>query len=392
MGTLAGRYAVIGLGVTEQGELPEARSIDVRAMALEAAVSDAGLRLSDVGGYVFQVGMTEFGDYGQVGALPRELGWAPQFLLQVESGGGSASFALLNACMAVEAGLADYVAVGYGDTARSSRVTVGQAGHYNRLGPTTPGAYGFFSPGAEAALLAMRHMHEYGTTREQLGAVALAARHYASLREDAMLHNRPLDLDDYLAAAPVASPLSRYDYCLIADGGCAFIVTTAERAADMTDNPVIIDAMASATSFESVPSRAQFTDLNLRAPAAKALAVSGMSIDDIDVAQIYDCFTVNVILSVEALGLCEKGEGGAYVANGNLLPSGKLPVNTGGGELAWSYMQGFTPLCEGIRQIRGESGATQVDGARHCLVTGHGGIGKEGYMEYTDSCLILRAG
>ena len=230
--------------------------------------------------------------------------------------------------------------------------------------PDSGAAYGIMGPAADHALAARRHMHEFGTTKEQLGAVALSARDYAAKRPDAYLHDRPLTMQDYLDARPIAEPLGKYDCCLVADGGCAFIVTTAERAADMATTPVRVSGYGFSHTIAEGFERQQFTRSGVGTAKDDAFRSAGLTLEDMDVAQVYDCFTIEVLMALEALGFCKEGESGPFVADGNLGADAPIPINTAGGELAWGYMQGFTSVVEGIKQLRGEGGATQVQDAR----------------------------
>lgn len=389
----AAACAVAGLGVTVQGALPGRSSVDIKAEALMLAVDDAGLRLDQIDGFILGPGMTDFGTYGQGGELVKRLGLRPRFVWEVQVGGASAIAAVNMACWAIEQGHAEYVAVGYGDNPRTAQLTVGQAGGAGSgsVDRDSYGAYGMYSPAADHALAAHRHMHLYGTTREQLGAVALTAREYAALRPDAYLHERPLTLDEYLTAPPIAEPFNRHDYCLVADGGSAVIVTSVERARALRSEPVVIAGTGMSSAFGDVRDRTQYAGLAVAGAGETALRQAGVGLGDVDVAQIYDCFSVAVLLAIEGFGFCPRGEGGAFIADGNLRLDGAIPTNTAGGELAWSYQQGFTPLVEGIRQLRGLSGATQVAGAETALVSGHGGIAAEvGNMDYAEACLVLQ--
>ena len=383
-----GAYAICGLGVTPQGRVPGSTPRDMQREGLRLAIADAGLRPSDIDGYVYQPGLVPSSVYPGGGEAAKEAGIRPKFVQEMQAGGTSAIAGLLYACAAIDAGIATYVAVGYGDALLSAGALVG-----NRAQMThdNSGTYGMFSPGADHALAARRHMYKYGTKREQLGAVALTTRQYANQRPDAYMYERTLSMEEYLAARPIADPLGKYDYCLTADGGCAVIVCAADRARDRPQPPVLISALGLNSTQDNAKELLQYESFGLGPMRDQVLAKAGIELDDIDVAQIYDCFTITVLLTLEGWGFCKPGESGAFAADGQLGPSGILPTNTAGGELSWSYMQGFTPLCEGVRQIRGESGATQVANANTCLVTGHGKFAQlNGYVEYLDAGAILQ--
>jgi acetyl-CoA acetyltransferase len=382
--------SIIGLGLSAQGRVPGRSSIDLRVDALRAAFTDCGLAPHAIGGFIYQPGMVEMAGYCVAGDVPKLLGFAPNFLWEIQSGGTSAIAAISAASGAIDQGLCDYVAISYGDTALSGELNVGASGFLNTAADT-PGAYGMYSAAADHALAARRYMHDYSISREQLGAVALAARTYAGLRPDAYLHDRPLSMADYLGGRMIAEPLSKYDCCLVADGACALIVTSADRAKDARRSPVTVRGMGFGHSLQQSFHGASYHESGRNA-CCTALRNADVALADIDVAQLYDCFTITVLMTLEACGFCAPGEAASFVAEGNLLPGGAIPTNTGGGELAWGYLQGFTPLLEGVRQLRGDGGASQINGARLCLVNGHGGTSKDvGYMEYADACLVLEA-
>jgi acetyl-CoA acetyltransferase len=388
------QFAIVGLGVTAQGVTPGLRGIDLRVQALQAACVDAGIRPIDVDGYVYQDGIADAG-YGHGGDALKMLGVTPNFVWAIEGGGSTAVAGVLAACAAIESGQASVVAVSYADTARSRGALVGQAGT-NGGGLSvefdTFGAYGMYSPGADHSLAARRHMHLFGTTKEQLGHIALGAREYAAMRPEAILHERPLTMDDYLAATPVADPMNKYDYCLVADGGTTFLVTTVERAAHLAATPVLISGIGVSSSFGVDYERTKYSIMGVQRAKEKAFGMAGLGVEDIDTAQLYDCFTITVLMALEAYGFCPIGEGGRFIEDGNLRLGGALPTNTAGGELAWSYQQGFTPVVEAIRQLRGESGDSQVAGAEVAFVSGHGGITSTANMDYAEAAMILKKG
>lgn len=386
-------YAIVGLGVTKMGRLPGLSSIDLRIEALQSALVDAGITAQDVSGFVYQPGSVEVRDYCFAGEVPKLMGFPINFVWNVQSGGTSAMLAILSACGAIEAGICDYVAVSYGDTMLSSSFFSGESRPQPAVSYDNMGVYGMSSLGGDHALAAQRHMHEFGTTKEQLGAIALNGRNYANLREDAFLHDRPLSMEEYLGAKPLADPLNKFDHCLVTDGACAFIVARADRAKDAASIPVHIGGMGFGHSISEAFHGRSFRQAAIKGAGETALRKAGIDLQDIDVAQIYDCFTITVLMALEGFGFCGLGEGGQFVEEGNLGLDGALPTNTAGGQLAWGYMQGFTPIVEAVRQLRGEAGPTQVSDARHCLVSGHGATYKTvGSMEYADGAMILRRG
>lgn len=380
--------AIVGLGVTDQGRIEGATPEQMRIEGLRRAIADARVSPRDVDGYIYQQGSIDIRAFAPGGRVPKALGMAPKTILTLQGGGTSAIAGIASAAGLIAAGACELVAVGYGDAMLSYKDPT-NAGR-GRQEPTTSSAYGLFTPADDHAMSARRHMHEYGTTKEQLGEVALAARSYATLRSDAYMHGRELTMDDYLNARMVAEPLGKFDCCLLADGGSAFLVTTWERAKDMTDTPVRVAGMGFSHTIASGYDYTQYRRSNISEAKDDAFGRAGISIDDVDVAQIYDCFTIEVLTALEGLGFCGEGEAGPWVEAGNLRLDAPTPVNTAGGELAWSYMQGFTPVVEGLRQLRGESGPTQVAGAKTTVITGHGMTAPgAGNAEYGDAVMVL---
>jgi acetyl-CoA acetyltransferase len=214
-------------------------------------------------------------------------------------------------------------------------------------------------------------MHRYGTRREHLGEVAVAARAHAARTAHAQ-QRRPLSMDDYLASEPVVEPLHRLDCCLISDGAAAVVVTTAERARDLRRPGIRILGHAQAHSLSTYASSQHFETLPAARCGPKALAQAGLDVEDVDVALLYDCFTIVVLLQLEDYGFCKKGEAGPFVEGGRIGPGGSLPVNPSGGLLAEGYGGGMLHVIEAVRQLRGEAEERQVPGAEVALVSGHG--------------------
>jgi acetyl-CoA acetyltransferase len=225
------------------------------------------------------------------------------------------------------------------------------------------------------ALAASRHMHEYGTTREQLAEVAVAAREWARLNPKAFRRD-PLSVEDVLASRMISSPLSLLDCCLVTDGGGALIVTSAERAKDLRKPPIYLLGAGEAHWHRNI---SQMPDLTVTASTEsgqRAYSMAGVGPEDVDVAMLYDAFTINPILFLEDLGFCEKGEGGTFVEGGRIAPGGELAVNTNGGGLSYNHpgMYGLLLLIEAVRQLRGECGERQVEGAEVAIAHGNGGV------------------
>jgi acetyl-CoA acetyltransferase len=236
--------------------------------------------------------------------------------------------------------------------------------------------YGLQTAGQTFALMARRHMLDYGTTAEQLGAVAMTCREHAQATPHAQMRGRPMTLDDYLGSRMISSPLRLYDYCLESDGACAVVITSTERARDLAKPPVLIRAVAGgeprdhrAGMMFPVVTRDDITELGGRQAGVELWRRAGVGPKDMDIAQIYDCFTISVILQLEAYGFCAKGEGGPFAASGAIGRGGELPINTGGGHLSEGYVHGMNHIVQAVRQLRGEADM-QVEGAELSLCTG----------------------
>jgi acetyl-CoA acetyltransferase len=239
--------------------------------------------------------------------------------------------------------------------------------------------------------MAQRFMHLYGLTRRQLGSVAITLREYANKRPESVMYDRKLTMDDYLNARMIVEPLCLYDFCLVNDGAVALIVTSAERAVNYRKRPVYVmgygvdhSLRETATSPEAIYHWDGFVT---QKAGEQALNLAGVTLKDVDVAQIYDAFTIFLLSQLESYGVCGRGEAGAFAEAGSLALGGAFPCNTSGTELSWSYLMGFSHLTEGIRQMRGESGECQVRDAEICMVTGLGGTPTGGSAA---TCCILR--
>jgi len=373
--TPKGRRAVIaGVATSDYPLLPDLSEHAVHGQAADRALADAGLSFAEVDGFattgffpMYAVGVAEY------------LGLHPIYFDETNSGGSSFEVLVEHAAYAVEAGAAEVVLVTYGSIQLSQmgrRLGTGGGGGAAMPGPAVYDALWGNTLVGNYAMAARRHMHEFGTTPEQLAAVAVSMRRHAATNPQAQ-HREPITVDDVVSSRLVADPLHKLDCCVISDGGGACVVTTEERAADLRKPPVYVLGAAHATTHH----------LNLSAmpeltvtPAAQcgpvAFARAGVTPQDIDVAQLYDSFTITVVLTVEDLGFCAKGEGGAFVEDGGLEVGGRLPTNTDGGGLSACHpgMRGMFLIVEAVRQLRGECGPTQVPGARLAVAHGTGGM------------------
>jgi acetyl-CoA acetyltransferase len=361
------RAVIAGVGHTDFGKLPDRSAWDLEAEAAVAAVADAGLQPSEVDGLLTDPGPNQgvlegiTPHYLRLGA---QLGLDPDYAGSEILGGAGSVAIVERAALAVEAGLCEVCLCVYGDSPLSS------AGAY-AYGRGDEAAFGFFGAVGLHALAAQRHMHLYGTLPEHLGEVAVAARGHAARTPHAQ-KRRPIGMDDYLASDPVVEPLRRLDCCLVSDGAAAVVVTTEERARDLRAAPIRICGHAQAHSLSTYASPEHFEVLPAARCGPKALARAGVTPADVDVALLYDCFTIVVLLQLEDYGFCKKGESGPFVEGGRIGPGGSLPVNPSGGLLAEGYGGGMLHVIEGVRQLRGQAGERQVLDAELALVSGHG--------------------
>ena len=381
MQTLKGKTAISGLGITEQGKVYGHSTAWFAAEAIRLALEDSGLRKEDIDGMLVNTGVTPMPGMGGLD-LQNHLGLTNLRLLTgMQAGGATAAMMVQYAAMAIANGMANHVVCVFADAPlRESR---GGGGAYSGTGGggyVPPGmsglytAFGMFGINAQYALAARRHMGMYGTTNDHFGAIAVAQRAWAQKSPHAQQRD-PMTIEDYHASRWVAEPLHLYDCCLVSNGGVAVIVSSAEAAKDMKQPPAYIWGMGQGHPGDL--KRAGWdVDTNTGAPIAKerAFSMAGIELDDIDVCQLYDCYTYTVLVTLEDYGFCAKGEGGPFVADGKLGPGGSLPTNTGGGQLSGYYMWGMTPLSEGIVQARGTGGERQVEKHDVVLVSGNGGI------------------
>lgn len=378
-------FAIVGTGVVA-GRFPgrTARALQVEAARL--AIEDAGLRRQDIGGCINTALETGGGGpQAWTDAFPRILGLPVNFYFTVSRGGAMVTLAIMAAQQALTLGLARYVCVALGSTGWSRR-HARHATPESRAAPQSrvamprdrEGLWGAVLGDVAAAshhsFFASRHMSEYGTTSEQLGWIAVAERGWACLNPDAQMYGRPITIEDHQRSPIVVSPYHLLDMCLTSDGGAAFVITTIERARDLPGIPVHVLGLGFGEAMADLWwRRGNYTRLAVDAAKQAAFAQAGITLADIDVAELYDCFTAEVLFQLEDYGWCAKGEGGAYVSGGRIGPGGDLPVNTGGGLLSAYYLADWTGFLEAVVQLRGRGGARQVSGARMALVTGHGG-------------------
>src|SRR5580693_3140154 len=366
---LRGAAALVGVAddVSPTGELERTgRELEV-AMVL-AALDDAGLALGDVDGVCHAESAMGLAEY---------LGIAPTFTDSTMTGGSSYEVHLEHAAAAIAAGLCDVVVSVYASTPRSDRTQKRRQPRRGMAGPNPMQEwelpFGLRLPMGPYALAAARHMHEYGTTSEQLAAIAVSTRQWAALNPRARYRD-PLTVADVLASPLQVSPLHLLDCCLVTDGAGAFVMTSAARARTLRQAPVLVLGAATCTDHMGITQMPDLTTTPGTVSGANAFAMAGMKPDDVDVLLGYDSFTITALLHLEDLGFCKKGEGGPFVADGHLGPGGSLPMNTNGGGLSFTHpgMYGMFLLTEATRQLRGEGGARQVAGANVAVAHGSG--------------------
>lgn len=377
---LKDRACIVGIGETRYCRKPgSGMSEEALQMAASlAALEDAGLKGRDIDGIL------AFPNVGRCEALAANLGSTNmRFAAIIHMGGATPVASLRLAAMAIATGQANYVLIPGGWNGYSgARVRETVSTDMGSL-PGGPIAWDYYLPhGLTAppqwyALMARRHMHEYGTTHEQLGAVAVAMRRHAQLNPGAVMHGKPLTMADYLASPMLADPYRINDCCLETDGGTAVIVTSPERARDLGKPPVYIMGAAAGQPYpaDEITNRPDFHGTGLTIAAPEAFRMAGVTPADADFAQIYDCFTFEVIQQLEEAGFCKRGEGGPFVENGAIELGGRLPVNTHGGLLSEAHSLGIGHIVEAVKQLRGSAGERQVAGAEIGVVTGWGDFG-----------------
>ncbi len=366
------RAVIVGVATSDYPYLPDSSEGAVHAQAAERALADAGLGFDDVDGYatagyfpMYCVGICEY------------LGIRPGWLDETNIGGASFEVHVEHAARAIEAGACEVVLVSYGSIQLSSmgRQIGGGGGGSVTATQTWDGLWGNSLVGSYA-LAATRHMSQYGTTAEQLAEIAVTMRRHAGFNPQAQYRD-PITVDDVLSSRMVADPLHLLDCCVVSDGGGACVLTTEDRARDLPGRPVYV--LGAAHDISHALNVSQSADLTV-SPAARsgprALRRAGVDLADVDVLQLYDSFTITVLMTLEDLGYCAKGEGGSFVEGGRLAFDGPLPTNTDGGGLSACHpgMRGMFLLVEAVRQLRGEAGPTQVQGAELAIAHGTGGM------------------
>ena len=373
--SLRNKAVIVGVGESDIGKMPHMTGLGLNAQAAKRAIDDAGLKVSDIDGLLTAYSFTE--PYFMLGTVMAEyLGLKPRFCASMIVGGASPAAMLHHAAMAVAQGQCNTVLVCAGEN-RATGMTRDEAvaalaavGH-----PYFEAPYGASIP-ALYALIAQRYMHEFGLSRDALAAVAVMARRHAGLHPNAHMR-KPITVADVVNAKPIADPLTMLDCCLISDAGGAFIVTSPERARDLPCKPAYLLGIGECHTHEHLLCADSLTRFGAVESGRAAYAMAGLGPRDIDLAQLYDCFTIVPIIELEELGFCAQGEGGTFFAAGKTGIHGELPVNTHGGMLSHAHagaVGGLMGIVEAVRQLRGGLGERQVPKAEIALVHNEGGI------------------
>jgi acetyl-CoA acetyltransferase len=385
-GGLSGKAAIAGIGATEFSKDSGRSELRLAAECVRAALDDAGLRPSDVDGLV-----TFTMDTNSEIAVAREVGIPElRFFSQIGYGGGAAAATVQQAAMAVATGIADVVVCYRAFNERSGH-RFGQFSTDLAARPTSSGVdaswsypVGLGTPAANVAMFARRYMHVYGATSEDFGRVAVADRRHAATNPNAFFHGKPITLEEHQASRWIAEPLHLLDCCQESDGGVALVVTSVERARDLRQSPAVISGAAQGSGPDQFVMTSYYRDAMTGLPemglvGRQLWAQAGISPADVQTAVLYDHFTPFVLVQLEELGFCGRGEARHFIADGAIELGGRLPVNTHGGQLGEAYIHGMNGIAEGVRQLRG-SAVNQVPNVEHVLVTAGTGVPTSGLV------------
>jgi acetyl-CoA acetyltransferase len=374
---MRGNIVIAGVGQTAFGKLPGRSTVSLNVEAIRKALVDAGVDKPQVDGLFVKAPTSKF-EMMYAQKLAEALGLVPRIGGVYDHGGASNISMISYAAMAIEAGQCDIAVVALAD----NPATGTRQAYEKSYGDDGSGLFGWFGTPAGYAMIAQRHMAQYGTTSDQLGAIAVACRRHGAANPNAQLQ-KALTLDQYRASRLIVEPLRRDDCCLVSDGAAAVVLMSAQKARELkVTRPVPILGFGQGQTSWDVALRQDLTTTAAAVSAQTAFRMAGLKPQDMDVAQIYDCFTIAVLMTLEDYGFCPKGEGGRFVEGGRIEFGGELPINTAGGLLSETGMPGLQLVIEGVRQMRGEA-ISQVRGAAKCIVSNQGGI------MHTHSTLIL---
>lgn len=371
---LADAISIVGVGETEYSRKSGRTPAHLAVEAINAALADAGLERQHVDGVIAYLRSVPVDDIASAIGVG-----ASRFTGVTHMGGASSVEGLELAAMAIASGLAETLVVYIArNGASGDRIADRVAGRLpgRQLRTQLEAPYGWTMPAQWFSMICRRHMHEYGTTKEHLGAVAVTTRAHAQLNLRAMMRGRPLTMEQYLASEPISEPYSKLDCCLESDGAAAVVVTSRERARGLRKMPVRLAGIATGRPefTDDLVGRTDWFKTGVGVAAPPAFEMAGLRPSEMDAAMIYDCFTFEVIHQLEEAGFCGEGEGGPFAASGAIALGGKLPLNTSGGLLSEAHMLGMNHIIEAVRQLRGECGERQIPDASKIAVVGWGGM------------------
>jgi acetyl-CoA acetyltransferase len=369
--SLSGKTAIVGVAESDEiGKVPDKPAIMLHAEAARAALAEAGLTKDDVDG-LFTAGVStlELGEY---------LGIEPKVTDNTSVGGSSFVIHIAHAAAAIATGRCEVALVTHGESGRSRVGMLPYPSSPQILRGQFEAPWGLPSPVGAYALACSRHMHEFGTTKEHLAEIAVATRKWAQLNPKAMMQD-PITIEDVLNSRPIAWPFNLLDCCLVTDAGGAYVMTSVERARTLQQKPIVVLGVGESHDHSMISAMPSYTSFAARNSGKTAFEMAGVKHDELDLAMIYDSFTYTVLLSLEELGFCEKGQGGAFVSNQRTAPGGEFPMNTNGGGLSYTHsgMYGMFAIIEGVRQLRhdyADQGIRQVQDAKLAVVHGTGGV------------------
>lgn len=357
--------AIVGVAESDLGYTPGKNVLSLQAQAAKRALDDAGLTKDDVDA-IYTTG--SWAAFPQL-MLAEYLGIKPKYSGGTNIGGSSFESHVAHAAVAIQAGLIDVALITYGSTLKSNKTFP-----MSSLTQTYEDPFGLPTPIGHYALAAKKHMHQYGTTSEQLAEVAVATRKWACLNEKATMRE-PITIEDVLRSPMIAEPLHLLDCCLMSDGGGAVVVASKNVVGSTKKKPIWVLGHGEKQTHNSVAFMEDLTVTGAKESGRQAMEMAGVTHDEIDIVQVYDSFTITVILTLESLGFCKPGEGGAFVSGQRTAPGGPFPLNTSGGGLSYLHpgMFGIFLIIEAVRQLRGECNSRQVENAEIALVNGTGG-------------------
>jgi acetyl-CoA acetyltransferase len=367
MNQLRQRYCIVGVGNTAFGKTPGQSQVALNVAAIRAALDDAGLATSDLDGVLTKAPTSTF-PMLWAPRIAEALRVQPKIVGTLDQAGGSNIGLIQYAISCLELGQAEVIAISYGDNPLT-----GTRASYARARGGDGGVAGLFGAPSSYAMVARRRMYEYGTTKEDLGHVAITHRYHASMNPNAVFKT-PISLDEYMASRWVAEPFGLLDCCPVSDGGAAYIVTTEARAKALRKAPVYVRGIGQTHPSWEFFRRPDMAASGAASSAGMCFASAGMTPADVDFCEIYDCFTIVPIITLEEYGFVERGKGGSLYRDGETRIGGRLPCNTSGGLLSESGMPGTQLVCEAVRQLRGECGVRQVKDPEVGLVSQQGGI------------------